>query len=136
MLPPPQLVRGSLGGCAGAPSKQTSLVQTLPSSTMSPSSLTETVPPTPSHCTTLQSPGTCDATGGAAGVAVTPQAWVGPQVGCRHSLSAPQFRSARHSTQAPSPSQKLPVPQVAPAATGGFDGTPALQTSWVQTFWS
>jgi hypothetical protein len=62
----------------------------------------------------------------------------GTQVVDEHTPLA-QSEGARHSTHAPLPSQSLPEAPSAhavPAATGVFEGTPALQVSAVQGFLS
>src|SRR5204862_1304762 len=89
------------------------------------------VPPWPSHCTCLQSPGVCVVSGVPCVVLATPQT---PFVQVRwwHSVSVPgQPEAVRQLTQAPWPSQIVLVPQLVPAETLGLLGVPAVQTSLV-----
>src|SRR5262249_9574883 len=111
-----------------------SLVHTLPSSAgASELSIALTVLPAPSHTFTWQSPGDCPLTGVPAAVYATPQA-PAVQVRTEHSVSTPgQSLAARHDTQLPAPSHRLPPDWLHAecGAEGGFEGTQFVHTSFV-----
>ena len=133
--PTPQAVSIAVLATIGAPATQVLSVQSLPSFTTSRSSGTASTAPLPSHWLLLQSPLVCDATGAPCIALTTPHTPMS-QERVWHSVSCPGQSSAiRHSTQLPVPSQSEPVPllQTSPDASGGFDGTPAVQTSSVQS---
>jgi hypothetical protein len=117
-----------------APIEQLSAVHALPSFGTSPSSETTLVAPAPSHCTTLQSPLVCEATGSMAPFATfaVEQTWPEQTAfthtgGCGHSLAV------LHCTHAPMPSQYFEPEHTVSIAEGGFAGTPFEQTSSVHS---
>src|SRR5262245_4210672 len=133
-LPPIELhaAPAIVGGFEGTPPVHRSSVQSSPSTGTSVFSGTSTALPEPSQRFSLQSPVVCAVVGVPIAVKLVPQT---PAVHVRawQSSSMPgQSEGIAHPTQEPAPSQTTAVPQEAPAAVGGFDGTPAVHTSSVQ----
>ena len=116
------------------PALHDSVVHSMPSSQTSVSSATDCTSPKPSHWFFRQSPVVCEATGAPTGMIFTPHL-PSSQVSCLHSVLSPaQSFSVRHSAQPPLPSQSAPPSEHAPpAATGGFEATPAVHTSSVHS---
>ena len=127
-----QAVPAGALGFDGAPAVQTSCVHWLPSFGRSLLSAAVAIPPEPSHTLDWQSPGVCAAIGVPAATLLKPQVLF-VQLRTRHSVSWPgQLLAITHCTHRLAPLH-TPVLQAIPAARGGFDGAPFVQTSLVQS---
>src|SRR5262249_29401046 len=132
-LPAPQDVPAATGGFDGTPAPQTSWVQTLLSFRTSAGSTTNFTLPRPSHCATLQSPGTWLASSVPSATLRPPDTKFASQVRVWQAVSWPgQSSAVRQPTQWPAPSHSFWPPHDVPDDSGGFDGTPVVQTSSVQ----
>jgi hypothetical protein len=132
-LLPPHDVPAVTGGFDGTPALHTSWVQALPSFRTSVASTTNFTLPRPSHCATLQSPDTWPPITVPSATFCTPQVWFASQVRVWQAVSCPGHSAAvRQPTQWPTPSHWFWPPHDVPDESGGFDGTPAAQTSSVQ----
>src|SRR5690349_10241259 len=90
----------------------------------------------PLHWFSLQSPGACTGVGVPAGANENPQVLL-IQVRVWQSLSWPgQVEAVKQPTQEPFASHTWLPPQEVPAGKAGFEGTPLVQTSLVQTLLS
>ena len=134
--PAPQPVPALSGGFEGTPEMQTSAVQSLPSTGRSCGSSTTLVPPTPSHCTTLQSKAVCSDEGAAvpSGVSLSPH-WFALHVALWHAVPCGHCGAPVHSTHTPLPSHTRP-PFCAQGDASGWFGcttTPPAQVSSVHS---
>jgi len=128
-----QVVPASSGGFDAIPPLHRSLVQALLSTGRSASSLTVVDCPMPSHCTFLQFLSVCME----AGSSVPAAALFTPHVPLVHvcvwqGVSVPQLAAVMQPTHALWALHIRLVPQDVPAERGGFENTPAVQTSAVQ----